>query len=147
MNTTETKMKFAEWLSAEEMHKNSKSWLTELSFIKDEHLFFEDLIKSFTIQLLGEKDFIDIKEIIDAVNRSEKENNMLIEAIKVHESDLQIMIDGIDQPKEEEGYKKEHRELITMISDYLKNYKKLKAQLFEIISKIMKNEKMQRLLK
>lgn len=147
MNTTETKMKYVEWLSAEEMHKNSRSWLTELNFIKDEHLFFEDLIKSFTIQLLGEKDFIDIKEIIDAVNRSEKENNMLIEAIKVHESDLQIMLDGIDQPKEEEAYKKEHRELITMISDYLKNYKKLKAQLFEIISKIMKNEKMQRLLK
>ena len=45
METTQTQVRYVEWLSPEEMHKASQSWLSELQFIKDEHLFFEDLIK------------------------------------------------------------------------------------------------------
>ena len=45
MITTKTQVKYLEWLSADEMYEESKKWLSELSFIKDEHLFFEDIIK------------------------------------------------------------------------------------------------------
>ena len=103
------KSKYAEWISAEQMHEDSKEWLSELLFIKDEHLFFDDLIKSFTLQLLEPEKFSDNIEIIDILNKSEKRNNLLIEAIRVHENDLQIIVDGVNQLNEEKVYKKSHQ--------------------------------------
>ena len=106
MKTIQTQVKYVEWLSAEEMHDASKEWLSELRFIKDEHLFFEDLITTYTSLIIESGKFSDTTEIADAINKSEKQNNLLIEAVKVHENKLQIMVDGIDQLKEEKAYTK-----------------------------------------
>ncbi len=146
MKTTQTEANYVEWLSASQMHEASKEWLSELRFIKDEHLFFEDLIKSFTLQLISPEKFSHNKEIIDAINRSQKKNNFFIEAVKVHESKLEIMVDGVNQLKEEEAYKKEHRDLIIKISEFKKNYRILKTQLFDILKTIKKEEKQRRLI-
>lgn len=146
MKTTQAPLRYVEWLSAEEMHTESKEWVSELSFIKDEHLFFEDLVTKFTSQLIATGNFSDSKEIVDAVNRSEKQNDMLLEAVKIHEKELQIMVDGIDQKEEEKSYINKHRDLITSISEFLKDYKSLKTQLFDIIKNIKKEEKRSRLL-
>lgn len=146
MNATKQKANYVEWLSAEEMHKDSLDWLSELEFIKDAHSFFEDLVKSYTLQLIDTKKFDESKELVDTVNRSQKRNNLLVEAIKVHKNELKIMVDGIDQPKEEESYKKEHRNLIILMNEYLKDYQSLKTQLFEIVQGIIKKEKQRHLL-
>ncbi len=146
METMQTYARYVEWLSVDEMHKGSKEWLSQLEFVKDEHLFFEDLIKSYTLQLIQSEEFAHNKEIIDAINKSQKRNHLLIEAVRVHENKLQILVDGIDQPKEEEAYKKEHRGLIIKISEFLKNYRSLKMQLFDIIKNIKKEEKRGRLI-
>jgi len=149
METTHTdrSIKFIEWLSAEDMHSNSKEWLSELEFIKDEHLFFEDLIKSFTLQLIELQDFSENKKIIDAISSSNKENETLIKVVKKHEKNLKIMVDGIDQPKKEETYKNEHIDLTLIVHKFLKNYKLLKVELFDLIKNIKKTEKQKRLLK
>ena len=146
METTQTHARYVEWLSAEEMHKGSKEWLSQLEFVKDEHLFFEDLIKSYTLQLIKPEKFAHNKEIIDAINKSQKRNNLLIDAVKLHEYALQIMVDGIDQINEEEAYKKEHRGLIIKINNFLKYYRSLKMQLFDIVKKIKKEEKIRLLI-
>lgn len=146
METYKTQARFVEWLSPEEMHKGSLDWLSELELIKDEHTFFENLITEKTLQLIEPEKFSQNKEVIDAIYRSQRRNNLLIEAVKVHGNDLQIMVDGIDQLKEEEAYKEEHRGLIIEVSKYLKEYKMLKKQLFDIVKNIMKNEKLTRLL-
>lgn len=146
METLHTNTKYMEWLSAEEMHKGSKAWLSELEFVKDEHLFFEDLVKSYTLQLIQPEKFAKNKEIIDAINRSQKRNNLLIQAVKIHKKELQIMLDGINQPKLEEAYKQEHRTLIIEINDFLHHYRKLKIQLFNIVKQIKKEGKIRLLL-
>lgn len=115
-------------------------------FIKDEHLFFEDLIKSYTLALIAPEKFSDNKALIDALNRSQKRNNLLIEAIKVHNNDLKIMVDGIDQPNEEKAYRKSHKGLILKIKEFQDSYKVLKSQLFDIFKKIKKDDKQQHLL-
>lgn len=146
MKTSPTNTKYVEWLSAEQMHDNSKEWLSELLFIKDEHLFFEDLIKSFTLQLIEPEKFSNNKEIIDAINRSQKHNNLLIEALKVHENELHIIIDGINQIKEERAYKSSHQGLMIKIKEFENNYRNLKTQLFDIIKSIKKEDKRNHLL-
>ncbi|NNE32432.1 MAG: hypothetical protein HKN40_08695 [Winogradskyella sp.] len=139
-------LKYTKWLEPDEMHEASKEWLSELNFVKDEHLFFEDLVTKFTSQLIALDVFSDTKEIIDAINRSQKQNNALIEAVMIHENELQIMVDGIDQLDEEKAYVRKHTDLIMAINEFLKEYKGLKSQLFDIIKKIKKEDKDRHLL-
>ena len=133
MKSIQTHPHYIEWLNAEQMHEASKEWLSELRFIRDEHLFFEDLITSYTLQLIAPDKFADNKEIIDVFNESQKRNNSIIEAVKIHENELKIMVDGINQIEKEKAYIQEHKDLILIINDFLKEYKLIKKQLFDII--------------
>ncbi len=134
-----------EWYSAEELHKASQDWLVELEFIKNEQLFFEDLIKSSALKLIDSIGFEKNSYVIDALITSQKQNNLLIMAIKKHDKNLKIMVDGIDQPEEEQLYKKEHRNIMTKINEHLKDYKTLKSQLFMVLKKVLKKDKQKRL--
>ena len=96
MNTAKRNIKYVEWLSAEDMHKDTLDWISELEFTKDEHSFFENLVNLYTLQLIVTKKLSESSEIIDAINQSEKANILLLEAIKIHRNELQIMVDGID---------------------------------------------------
>jgi hypothetical protein len=146
MKTTKKQPKYVEWLNAEDMHQASRNWLSELNFIKDEQHFLEDLIKSYTLQLIDNSNFEKSKKIVDGLNKLQKKNKSLIKAVNIHESDLKIMVDGIDQIKEEQAYKNKHRELIIYVSKYLKDYRALKAKLFDVIKAVMKKGKQKRLL-
>lgn len=134
-----------EWYSADELHKASQDWLVELEFIKNEQLFFEDLLKSNSPKLIDQYGFEKNSYLIDALKTSQKQNNLLILAIKKHDKNLKIMVDGVDQPEEERLYKKEHRNIMSKINEYLKEYKTLKTQLFSIFKKVFKKEKQKRL--
>ncbi|NNL82194.1 MAG: hypothetical protein HKP28_02320 [Winogradskyella sp.] len=146
MSTFNTNPKMVEWLNADEMHDASKKWLSELEFVADEQLFFDDLIKSYTLQLIDSKYFNKSQSIIEALKKIKKRNNLLIEAIKTHESELKIMVDGVDDLPNEERYKKEHRNLIVVVSDFLKDYKVFKTEFFALIKKVIKEGKQKRLL-
>ena len=134
-----------EWYSAEELHKASQDWLVELEFIKDEQLFLEDLLTSNSVKLIDTIGFIDDMKIIDALKLSQKRNDSIIKTVKKHDKNLKILLDGIDQPEEEKLYKKEHRNLMNLINEHLKDYKILKTQLFTIVKKVFKKEKQKRL--
>tara|TARA_R110002073_G_scaffold13377_2_gene57130 strand:- start:67 stop:516 length:450 start_codon:yes stop_codon:yes gene_type:complete len=146
MKTTQTSTKYVEWLSAETMHKNSINWLSDLEFMKDEQLFFDDLIKSFTLQLIDSKHFKKSKVITDTLSKLQKKTNLLVKYVKNHRNDLKIMVDGINQLKEEADYKNEHRRLIVEINDFVKEYRVLKTSLFGLIKTIKKEEKQKRLI-
>lgn len=138
--------KYEEWLNADLMHEESTRWLSELRFIKDEEHFFEDLIKLFTLQLIDSNNFSTSKEVIAKVKELRNKNEKLLNDVIVHEKGLKIMIDGIDQLKEEEAYKDKHRELLILVKKYFKEYRSLKRKLFKTIKDVMKKEKQRRLL-
>jgi hypothetical protein len=120
MEPNKTKGKYQEWLSPEIIHKATLNWLSELNFIKDENLFFDDLIKSYTLQLIEAKHFNEGKVITDELKEIKKETNRILEVVTMHEKALQILVDGIDQIKEEEAYRKEHLRLIIDVSNFQK---------------------------
>ena len=146
MKTTHTNTKYIEWLSAQTMHNNTIDWLSDLEFMKNEQLFFDDLIKSFTLQLIDSKHFKESKVITDTLSKLQKKTNLLVKYVKNHRNDLKIMVDGIDQLKEEADYKNEHRRLIVEINDFVKEYRVLKTSLFGLIKTIKKEEKQKRLI-
>jgi hypothetical protein len=146
MKTKTVKPKYQAWLSSETMHKGSIKWLSELEFTKDEQLFFNDLVKSYTLQLIDSKYFSQSQKIIEELRKLEKQNKTLLEKIKKHEAGLLIMVDGVNQVEKENAYKEEHAKLIITVNKFLKRYKILKTQLFSLIKGIIKEGKQKRLI-
>ena len=146
MKTKSDQYKYIEWLTVEDILEDTRKWQSELEFIKDEELFFDDLIKSYTLQLINSKHFEESKRIMDKLSKFHKKTDTMIGLVKSHERKLKILVDGIDQPKQEDGYKKEHQWLINNFDEYLEKYKALKAQLFDQIKNILKEQKQKLLL-
>ncbi|NNK75740.1 MAG: hypothetical protein HKP42_06715 [Maribacter sp.] len=138
--------RYLEWKSPEEMHQTSIEWISEMKFIKDEKLFLNELIKSYTLQITSMGLFEESRKLITAISNSERDLDLLLKKVRVHENQLSIMLDDVDQPKMEKAYTETHRDLIFTIVSYLQEYRKLKGSMFQLISKVMKKEKQKRLL-
>lgn len=146
MKTIHINAKHTKWLTAEDMHDTSKKWLSELEFCKEEQLFFENLIRSFTLQILDNNHFEESKLIIERITEIVKQTETLITAVQSHEKELSIMVDGVDQIEEETAYKKEHRNLIELISEFKNRYISIKSELFNLLKTVMKESKNKHLL-
>lgn len=138
--------KYQSWLSTDTMHSNTIKWLSELSFVKDEQQFLDDLVKSYTLSLIDSKHFTKSKTIVEQLRILQKETYVLIDKIVKHEKGLEIMVDGKNQIKEENNYKADHGKLIIIVSQFLEKYRALKSQLFTLIKSIIKERKQKRLL-
>ena len=83
MKTTSIHLKYVEWLSAEDMLLMSKQWLSELSFLKDEQLFFEDLIRKYIFELIAPSQFKKTTKIVEALSSSREKTEELIKEDKL----------------------------------------------------------------
>lgn len=135
-----------EWLRAEEMHEQSKEWFSTLNFMRDEQQFLNNLISSYTLQLIDKKIFEESKQIINELQKEERELIGLMKQVQAHENQLEIMVDDVDQLKMEKAYIETHRELTIAMNAYTENYRKQKRSLFSLLAKVMKKEKQKRLL-
>ena len=141
-----TTPRYIEWISPEEMHSTTLTWLSELKFITDEQLFLNSLVKSYTEALIDHKIYDKSKQLVGDILDAEKEQVALLKRVQVHENQLEIMIDDVDQPKMEKAYRETHMELIKEMELYLEAYRGLKRQLFKLLSKVIRQEKQKRLL-
>tara|TARA_R110001606_G_scaffold227658_1_gene375679 strand:- start:834 stop:1277 length:444 start_codon:yes stop_codon:yes gene_type:complete len=146
MSATINNKSMMEWLDPNEMHEASLKWMSELKFIKDEQLFLNDLVKSYTLQLTDSAVFNESKDIIGAITDAEKEVIVLMKKVQAHENQLEIMLDQIDQLKKEKAYTETHWELNSEMQKYSVEYRSLKTRLFKLVSKVMKKDKGNRLL-
>ncbi|WP_190810992.1 hypothetical protein [Flagellimonas sp. S3867] len=137
---------YAEWLSADEMHRASLDWLSELHFCADEQMFLNGLVKSYTLQLTDKSIFGESKKLVNNLLDHEKQLVKLVAQVQAHERLLQIMIDDVDQIKMEKAYMETHNDLTNDAHQYLVDYRNLKKKLFALLSKIMKSQKQKRLL-
>ncbi|MCK0133861.1 hypothetical protein [Arenibacter sp. S6351L] len=146
MSAAINKKRMIEWLDPNEMHEASLKWMSELKFIRDEQLFLNNLVKSYTLQLTDTAVFNESKEIIGAIATAEKEVIVLMKKVQAHENQLEIMLDQIDQLKMEKAYTETHWELNSEMARYSVQYRELKSRLFKLVSKVMKKDKGNRLL-
>ena len=89
---------FINYLSAADMHNNSKEWLLDLEFLNDEYLFFEDLITWNTLQLIDFQEYSKSKKIVEAFSSAKDNNDKIMELVKKHENNLDIIVDENVQP-------------------------------------------------
>lgn len=146
MKTILPNIKYIESKSADELHVESLNWISELRFIKDEQRFLDDLLKTYTLQLLENEQFPESKKIIGRLSKIEKDGEKLLKKIINHENELLILVDGIDQLKEEKHYRFLHSTHLLQVTNYFNDYKDIKKDIFEVVKSIMKQEKQKRLL-
>jgi len=142
-----THAKYVEWLSVHEMHQATNNWFSELEFIKDEQIFFDDLIKSYTLQLIESKHYEASKNLVEQLSQFQKDTNKFLGIVKTHRNKLYIMVDGKDQLKNEANYREEHKTLIIKLAEFMHEYTLLKSKLFNNIKEILKELKQKPLLK
>ena len=146
MNSKTKKYSYIEWLSAEEMHDASLRWFSELKFMRDEQLFLNNLVSSYTPQLSASDIFEESKQVIDKLQKAEMNIVPLFKKVQAHENQLEIMIDNVDQLKMEKAYLETHEELLIAMNEYTPRYREIKEKLFKVVSLIMKKSKQKRLL-
>ncbi|MCJ7465602.1 MAG: hypothetical protein MUO53_02795 [Maribacter sp.] len=146
MEATKKNHRYTEWLNAEEMHDTSKRWMSELKFTRDEQLFLNDLVKSYTLELIDSPIFDESKKIVDTILYEEEKVVSLMKKVQAHENLLEIMVNNIDELEKEKAYTKTHWELATELQQYMVDYQRIKTRLFKLLSKVMKKQKQKRLL-
>lgn len=146
METKANKRKFREWFSADELHEESKKWLSELKFTKDEQKFLNNMVKDYTLDIIDSDMFKTVQPVVESLNKAEKDLEDLFKKVQLHENQLQIMVDDVNQDKMEAAYLDTHNDLAMEVSDYFVKYRDSKTRIFDIVSNVIKRKKQKRLL-
>ncbi|WP_437395831.1 hypothetical protein [Flagellimonas lutimaris] len=146
METKSNKRKFREWFSADELHEESKKWFSELKFAKDEQKFLNSMVKDYTLDIIDSDMFQTIQPVVESLSKSEKDLVDLFKKVQLHENQLQIMVDEVNQEKMEEAYLDTHNDLAMEVQDYFEKYRDSKTKIFDIVSNVIKRKKQKRLL-
>ncbi|WP_291868150.1 hypothetical protein [Maribacter sp.] len=141
MDTKTTKHIYTEWLSTDEMHEQSKTWFSELAFIKEEQQFLNHMILSFGIKTFNKNEFKKINEFKIALTENQRKLSPLFKQIKKHMNQLHIMLDDVNELEMEKMYQKTHKNLIKKMKKFLLDYRTLKQKGFTELSIILKNGK------
>ncbi|NDV16742.1 hypothetical protein GO009_11955 [Muricauda sp. TY007] len=146
METKSNKRKFREWFSADELHEESKKWSSELKFARDEQKFLNQMVKDYTLDIIDSDMFKTVQPVVESLNKLETDLVDLFKKIQLHENQLQIMVDEVNQEKMEEAYLDTHNDLGKEMEDYFVKYRDSKTKIFNIVSNVIKRKKQKRLL-
>ncbi|GIV34423.1 MAG: hypothetical protein KatS3mg031_1958 [Chitinophagales bacterium] len=114
--------------SIDVLHYESKEWLSELAYIKDELTFFMDLLKSKSFKLRKEQQRQHILENMDKLAQSitvELENE-----IRSHEKQLAEMLSNHDGS--DADFRNKHRQLKAKVERLINDIRTLKMLVFDL---------------
>lgn len=143
-----TKIK-KDWLgrvkSVEELHNDSKLWLSEINFINDELRFLNHLLSTYYIEIIDAGFTKEVKTIVKKINHEKKSTISFLKLIMYHEKILSKLI-KTKSVTSNTNYLKMHQDLELKVTDYFKNSKLLKKRIFEIVEAQMVRKEQKKLL-
>ena len=128
-----------------EMHQATSSWISELKFIADVELFFEDLILDNTLAFLDKEHIAKCQKIIDLLKKNQKMGDDLLQLLQVHRNRLQELLDDIKVPNEHETYRNKHFDLAIQTNTLKERNRKLKKELYVVLKKHLKKNKQKKI--
>jgi hypothetical protein len=141
MTPTDYYPKLMKWLSPDDLNEICKSWLSELQFMKDEQRFFQEVIRDHNKELTTTSNYAHSKELLEQLAKSSAKTFQLIRTVEHQLRDLEILVDGVDQLKEEQDFKRCQAGLHDEMDTHKNAFKNLKRELFKHIAHILKIEK------
>jgi hypothetical protein len=130
--------------STEELHLDSKLWLSEIDFINFEIRFLERLLSSKYVDYLDAGLYDRIKEFTKEIFNKKADAITLKELVFKHEK---ILSDLIHQNcvTSNKNYLSTHNNLAIEINTFISKYKYLKMQVFEIVESVMEKQDQKKL--
>ena len=125
--------------SIEELHHDSRNWLSEIEFINYEMKFLNKLLSSYYIDLLESGYDKPIKGLVNKIVVEKKSGNALSKLILEHEKILSDLIQT-NSVASNKNYLETHKKFEIEIIIFLGRYKELKTEIFKLIEKIMKKK-------
>jgi hypothetical protein len=117
--------------SLEILHEESREWLNEIAFWRDEATFLFNLIRKKTNELVQVKAGTVSEKIENELSRiSAVELDKLHETVIAHERYLSKMIK--DKMNDQETYRYKHHELASEFREFDKHFKVVKKEIFDI---------------
>ncbi|OMP31498.1 hypothetical protein [Mangrovimonas sp. DI 80] len=129
METTHTNPKTELLLGAglNVLHFESKEWLENLAFWKDETRFFEDLLSKKTPITEQQKEHADMLRELDQIHKDLFEDFQQV--IMKHERKLSKIENG-DQQISDSNFREEHRKIKERITTFENNFRSFKKIVF-----------------
>jgi len=131
--------------SAEELHNDSKLWISEIDFIKDEIRFLNNLLSSNYIQLLDSGFNKKTTTLVKGISDTKITANTFCKLIKDHKNKLSILIES-KSVTSNIHYFETHKKLEIEINNFLLKYRKTKKQIFKILDAIMTKKGIKKLI-
>lgn len=135
-----TKMKkdwFGREKSTDELHNDSKIWVSEINLIKDEIRFLEHLLSANYIDFLAAGLHKKIEDHVQQISIQKNVGTELQDLINEQEKVLSELI-KTESVTGNVNYIENHKKLEIEVSAYINKYKDLKQQIFKIVENIMK---------
>ncbi|MGB5645688.1 hypothetical protein [Muriicola sp.] len=124
-------------MSIEELHQESKKWISHLNFMKDEIVFFDHLLNSYVFEPDTPLLFEDLQKYEGKLRVSNELSSKVIEEIIEHGNKLgglmEILNSSLDM-----AYQKKHSHYRLEVEECLENFRKLKTDLHSYASTILK---------
>lgn len=141
MTPTDYYPRLMKWLSPDDLNEICKAWLSELQFMKDEQRFFQEVIRDHNKELTTASNYAHSKELLEQLAKSSAKTFQLMRTVEHQLADLEILVDGVDQLKEEQDFKRRQSLLDDQMATHKNAFKNLKRELFKHIAHILKIEK------
>lgn len=125
--------------SVDELHHDSKLWISEINLIKDEIRFLEHLLGENYIDFLAAGLHKKIEDSVKQISIQKNIGTTLQDLINSQEKILLelIMNESVNSNK---NYLERHKKLEKEINAYIKNYKELKQHIFNVVEEVMKKK-------
>lgn len=142
-----TKMKkdwFGREKSTDELHNDSKVWISEINLIKDEIRFLEHLLSANYIDFLAAGLHKKIEENVKQISLQKNLGIELQDLIREQEKILSELI-KTESVTVNINYIENHKKLEVEVNIYIKKYKELKQQIFKVVENVMKKKDQKKL--
>lgn len=136
---------FGRLKNKDEIHHDSKGWISEIEFINDEMRFLENLLSTNYIDFIESGFSNKIKELTTLISEEKSKGKTLYKIIVDHEKTLSELI--ITESVESNlHYLEIHEKLEREIDAFFKKYKKLKKDVYVIVEKVMEKKVQKKLI-
>ena len=127
------------------LHEQNVTWLKELEFVRDEHVFLEHLLSTHFLDLSSEKLYEPTKKLIQKLNDVDQMGNALDDAIQTHNKHVATLLESL-QLTGKKDLKNEHQLIKKEFEDFHLRFKYVKKKIYNMIKSIMKEHKQKLLL-
>ncbi|WMI69529.1 hypothetical protein [Mangrovimonas sp. YM274] len=115
------------------LHFESKEWLENLAFWKDETRFFEDLLSKKTPSTEQQKDHAKMLKELDQIHKDLFEDFQQV--IMKHERLLSKIENG-EQPMSDSSFREEHKSIKDRITTFESNFRSFKKIVFSFVKSL-----------